>query len=289
MSFCAAAAAGILLCGCAAVPGNSLLLTEGQGKLMKEVMERKDKIISLSRREADRGKPVLLLLPGATEDPTEMMDIAREWRGDYNVFLYSYNYHERVEKVAADLTSEMTRLKTENHGKVTVLVYCYSAIVFREAVILGGERTLFADASLIQLAPTAGGSHLARAMKFPVLAFFVALASHPSAAENPYGRFAEKLWDGAGNKKFYEVINPQRMQTFVVEGDTHSLAGVRDENVQRRYKNGIGPNVVVIPASAGVTHEYFPTQPAGLEYLKPCWKFPINLLGVPLPRPGQKT
>ena len=39
-------------------------------------------------------------------------------------------------------------------------------------------------------------------------------------------------------------------------------------DVRARYCNGIGPNVVVIPKSAGVTHDYFPTQPAALAYLR---------------------
>jgi hypothetical protein len=280
-----AVVAGALLNGCTTVPGNPLLLTEGHGNLMKEVMERKDKIISLSPLDPD--KPALLLLHGATDDPTEMMDIVREWRGQYNVFLYSYNYHNRVEKAAADLTCEMTKLKAENRfpPTVTVLVYSYSAIVFREAVITGKETGLFANASLIQLVPTAGGSFMARTLRFPIAAFLVSLASATSTAENPYGSFAEKIWDGAGNKKFYEVINPLRMHTILVEGDSHSLAGVKNKNVQRRYKNGIGPNVVVIPKSTGVTHDYFPTQPAALAYLRTILELPHNLDEPSIPKP----
>ena len=38
--------------------------------------------------------------------------------------------------------------------------------------------------------------------------------------------------------------------------------------VMNVFVKSIGMNVVVIPKSAGVTHEYFPTQPAGLAYLR---------------------
>ncbi|MGZ5508321.1 MAG: hypothetical protein ACXWKH_18265 [Limisphaerales bacterium] len=273
-----------LLGGCSTTtaPTNLLLLNEGRCDLMQQVMERKDKIIQLSSPELDGDKPILLLLHGATDDPTEMMNIVREWRGKYNVFLYSYNYHNRAQKSAEDFTSEMKKLKSENPSPrmVTVLVYSYSAIVFRASVIMGHDRALFADVSLIQLVPTAGGSFLALSMNFPVVRSLVSWASPSSAAENPYGSFAKMLWDGAGNKKFYEVINPQRVHTILLEGDSHSLAHVKNKNVQRRYKNGIGTNVVVIPISAGATHDDFPNQPAALVYLRRMLELPHDHDGI---------
>jgi hypothetical protein len=105
-------------------------------------------------------------------------------------------------------------------------------------------------------------------MWFPGINNLVSLFSKPSAAVCPYGRLAKELWEGEGNRRFYEAINPKGMVTLLLEGDTHSLAGVRNQRVQRRYKNGIGPNVILIPKSAGVTHEYFPTEQAGLYYLR---------------------
>jgi len=86
---------------------------------------------------------------------------------------------------------------------------------------------------------------------------------------------AKKIWEGEGNEKFYSVINPRRMQTILVEGDSHSLARVRNAKVQRRYKNGIGQNVTIIPKGAGVDHDYFPTEPAALEYLKKALELPV--------------
>jgi hypothetical protein len=261
--------AAMLSSGCASVTRNKISVAAIPDRRVEEVMERKGNIVHLSA-DAERNRPVLVLLHGATADPTEMMEIARQWRKDYDVFLFSYNYHEPVEKVAAEFTREMERLKVENrlNERVTVVAYSYAAIVFREAVITAGDRTLFSDDSLIQLVPTAGGSRLAWAMQIRVLALLVGLASNPSAAENPYGSFAKKIWEGEGNDKFYAIINPRRMQTILVEGDSHSLARVRNKKVQRRYKNGIGENVVTIPKGAGVNHDYFPTEPAALEYLK---------------------
>ncbi len=134
---------------------------------MKCIMAREDKIDCVSSTETISGKPVLLLLHGATDDPTEMMEIAREWRGKYDVYLFTYNYHRRVQKVAADFVNELKRLKAEHRqgGGMTIVVYSYAAIVFREAVITADDRTLFSDTSLIQLCPTAGGSFLARGLK----------------------------------------------------------------------------------------------------------------------------
>jgi hypothetical protein len=43
-----------------------------------------------------------------------------------------------------------------------------------------------------------------------------------------------------------------------------------------RYHNGIGPNFVVIPKSAGISHDYFPTQPAALEYLRKLLEPPVD-------------
>jgi hypothetical protein len=268
--------AGVVLSGCATAIQSKFNTALFQVSTARQVMERKGKIVQLSG-EIEHKKPGLVLMHGATADPSEMMEIARIWRDDYDVFLFSYNYHEPVEKVASEFTREMTRLKTVNllSERVTVVTYSYSAIVFREAVITAPDRTLFSDDSLIQLAPTAGGSHLAWAMRVRLLALFVGLVSNPSVAEDPYGSFAKRIWDGEGNKKFYDVIKPRRMQTILVEGDSHSLAGVRNKKVLRRYQNGIGENVIVIPKGAGVDHDYFPTEPAALEYLRKALELPV--------------
>jgi len=232
-------------------------------------MARKDRIICLSP-DSDRGKPVLLLLHGATDDPTEMMDIARQWRGKYDVFLYSYNFHQRVEKVGRDFVNEIKRLQSQNAlaENATVIVFSYSAVVFREAVIATKDNSLFSGMSLIQLVPTAGGSHQAKWMCIPVFGPLAAWASKPSDAENPYGNVARKLWGGAGNAKFYQVIPRDRVFTILLEQDSHSLANAMSKRVRQRYLNGIGTNVVVIPDAAGVNHEYFPTNLTALLYLK---------------------
>jgi hypothetical protein len=268
--------AGVILSGCTTVAtGNfdTFAVTESK---KKEVMERKGNLVQLSA-ESENTRPVLVLLHGATPDPSEMMEIARQWKNEYAVFLFSYNYHEPVRIVAAQFTREMQRLKAQNRpgGRVTVVAYSYAAIIFREAVITASDRALFSEASLIQLAPTAGGSHLAWAMQVRLLALLVGLVSNPSVAEDPYGSFAKEIWEGEGNEKFYAVINPSRMQTILVEGDSHSLARVRNQKIQRRYKNGIGQNVVTIPKGSGVDHDYFPTEPAALEYLKKALELPL--------------
>jgi len=231
-------------------------------------MQRNDRLIQLS--DPDCKKPPLVLIHGATDDPTEMMAIAREWRNQYNVFLYSYNYHKRVEKIATDLIKELKRLKTKVlfSGDATVIAFSYGATVFREAVILSPDSSLFSGDRLIQLVPTAGGSFFARGMENRLASFVISMASKPAAAANPYGEIAKQVWDGEGNEKFYSVINAKRVQTILVEGDANSVARIKDEGVLRRYKNGIGENVIVVPRSAGVTHEYFPVEPAGLEFLR---------------------
>src|SRR5580698_1306178 len=104
-----------LLTGCTTVPENPLRSGKGDLAVMKEIMAREDKIVHVESPEPDGGKPVLLLLHGATDDPTEMMDIVREWRGQYDVYLFAYNYHRRVQKVATDFVNELKRLKVENN------------------------------------------------------------------------------------------------------------------------------------------------------------------------------
>ena len=261
---------GSFVTGCTTPSKSKWFAENGKNAVLGEVMKRRDKIIQLSSEETAGNKPVLVLLHGATDDPTEMMDIVSEWSGTYDVFLYVYNFHKPVEKVAADFAGEMKRIESENRlcDHATVVVYSYSAIVFREAVISANDRSLFSGVSLIQLVPTAGGSHLARGMRYPFIAWIVSLVSKSSRAENPYGRFAEQIWDGDGNRKFYEVIKPDRMHTILLDDDTHSLAHVSDKMVQERYDNGIGTNVVVIPQSAGVTHDYFPTNQVALGYMR---------------------
>jgi len=265
--------AAIVLGGCSTAPMDALLTREGKNDVMEQVMARRDKIIWLSAQDFQRNKPVLLLLHGATDDPTEMLEIYKEWRWKYNVCLYSYNYHRSIKKVAADLAGGMKilRAKMETNSpnqNMTVITFSYSAIVFRMAVIIADDPTLFSNVSLIQLVPTAGGSFVARGMGFPMVASLVFPFSKPSVAENPYGSLAEKIWDGEGNRKFYEAINLARVNTILIEDDRNSLAGVKDEKIHRRYENGIGTNVMVIPKSMGVIHEYFPTNSVGLQYLR---------------------
>jgi hypothetical protein len=281
--------AGVVLSGCTTVARGKFDTSAIAEPKEKEVMERRGNIVQLSG-DSKNTAPVLVLMHGATDDPSEMMRIATQWKKEYSVFLFSYNYHEPIRKVASEFTREMQRLKTENRlgERVTVIAYSYAAIVFRQAVITAPDRTLFSEASLIQLAPTAGGSRLAWAMQIRLLALLVGLVSNPSAAENPYGSFAKQIWEGEGNDKFYAVINPRRMQTILVEGDSHSLARVRNKKVQRRYKNGIGENVVTIPKGAGVNHDYFPTEPAALEYLRRALELPWAASNPPQNLPGYR-
>jgi len=250
-----------------------------------EIMQRDDRLVQLS--DPNCQKPPLFLIHGATDDPTEMIAIAREWRNEYNVFLYSYNYHKRVEKVAADFVNELRRLKGKGlAANATVIAYSYGAIVFRDAVILSPDSSLFAGDRLIQIAPTAAGSFFARGMENRVAAFVISTASKPSAAANPYGDFAKRVWEGPGNEKFYSVIDPKRMLTIVVEGDPNSVSRIQDEKIQRRYKNGIGENVIMVPRSAGVSHAYFVVEPAGLECLRKVMESPnMRVDGAKSPPP----
>jgi len=261
---------GGLICGCAHLPANLLLSQKGDNAAMKAVMKRNDSIIQLSSKESGGNRPVLLLLHGATDDPTEMMDIVRDWRGKYDVFLYSYNYHRRIQRVAADFVQQVKQLKSDiGSGRgITIVVFSYGAVVFREAVVDADDRTLFSNVTLIQLAPTAGGSYLARGLKNSVTAWLVFLVSRPTHAEDPYSGLANRMWAGEGNQRFYRAIAPARMHTILLEGDPHSLANVSDSRIREHYCNGIGFNVVVIPKSTGATHDYLPTNPAALEYLR---------------------
>jgi hypothetical protein len=250
---------------------------QAQSDVMKAVMERNDRIILLSGETLAPDRPVLLLLHGATDDPSEMLAIAGQWAKAYNVFLYSYNFHHSIERLASDLVQELKGLRamietlTEPASvarDVTVITYSYSASVFRKAVLLAEDKALFSGVSLIQIVPTAGGSLQARIMENRIAASVISAASKPSAAENPFGSIAEELWDDEGTSRFDKAISPDRVRTLLVEADSHSLANIPDDEVQQRYRNGIGSNVVVIPKEFGVTHENFPNHPVGLDYLK---------------------
>lgn len=258
----------IFFAGCAILPFNSASTNPNQLKQSKGANGKNRLIVLLP------DKPILVLLHGATEDRMEMAPLGRPWMETHNVILYSYNFHDRIDKIAAEFVMEMKRLRArEGHGEadsrnMTVVAYSYGATVFRKAVLLSDDDRLFAGASLIQLVPTAGGSFLARTMGNPVASTLVSLASKSSAAGNPYGSIAKELWDDEGNKRFCEVINPARMHTFLVEDDSHSLSRVRNKEIRRRYRNGIGTNVVVIPKAVGITHENFPAHAAASGYLR---------------------
>src|SRR5207302_9075114 len=110
--------------------------------VMRELMARNDKIVLLSSRELVRDKPVLVMLHGATEDPTEMMEIFRESRPDHNVLLYVYNHHRSIKRVASDFVGEMKQLRAKMDllrpgapvQHLTFITFSYSAAIFRQAV-----------------------------------------------------------------------------------------------------------------------------------------------------------
>lgn len=263
--------------GCSTIPAYPLAGPHGRRDVMKEVMACNNRLVLLSAQEFQRGRPVLVLLHGATDDPSEMMTLANERLITHNVFLYSYDYHRSLTRLARDFVKEMEALRLAQPQSFvdqagdrtwTVLSYSYSALIVRKAVLLAGEAELFRSAAVVQLVPTAGGSFLARSVGNPVAASLMSLASKFSAAENPYGGQAEQLWGGDGNRKFYAAIDGRKMRTLLVEGDPHCLARVANEAVQQRYQSGIGPNVVTIPKSSGVTHENFPNHPVALEFVR---------------------
>src|SRR5438552_18209124 len=77
---------GMLLTGCATMPANKALWAEDSQALLKQVMERKNRIVHVSPEGRSGEKYVLLLLHGATVDSTVMTDIVNEYRGHYEVF-----------------------------------------------------------------------------------------------------------------------------------------------------------------------------------------------------------
>ena len=259
--------------GCALAPSANRNGSAVSTRVMQEIRKRPDRIFLLTSAELIPHRPIVLLLHGATDDPSEMMNIAGLWSRTHNVLLYSYNFHEPLDTVASNLVKELQELDARRRATgatndgMTVITYSYSATVFRKAVLLAPEGTLFRDLSLIQLVPTAGGSFLARKMDNALMKSLVSIASKPSAAENPYGKAATELWGDAGTRVFRERIDPRRMFTVLVTHDPHSLAFIDDPAVRRRYENGIGNNVVVIPERFGVTHDNAPNHPVALEYL----------------------
>src|SRR5438128_2073186 len=99
------------LTGCSTLGKNKLLNETHEARVVREIMARNGKIVLLSPRDLDRKKPVLVLLHGATEDPTEMMEIVRDCSGKYNVLLYAYNHHRSIKRLACDFVSEMGSLR----------------------------------------------------------------------------------------------------------------------------------------------------------------------------------
>lgn len=267
----------VVLTGCCSRQGKHDLCARPEAATLREIMARRDRILLLSSPRLDPGKPVLVVLHGATEDPTEMMEIVRECSGTHNVLLYVYNHHRFIRKLASDFNREMEllreRLKRAGADadlvqNVSILTFSFSAAVFRQAVLLSKDSTLYACATVIQIVPTAGGSYLARGMGLPLVGPLVSLASKPSAAENPYGRISARLWGDRANQQFYRIINFERVHSILVEGDPHSLAQASTEELRKRYRNGVGPNITFFAKSTGVVHEYAPSHPAVVKCVR---------------------
>src|SRR5258706_4326747 len=142
--------------GCGTLGTNKVPNESHEARVMREIMARNDKMVLLSSHELVRDKPVLVMLHGATEDPTEMMEIFRESRPDHNVVLYVYNHHRSIKKVASDFVGEMKQLRAKmdllEQGapvqRLTFITFSYSAAIFRKAVLLSPDKVLFSDASV---------------------------------------------------------------------------------------------------------------------------------------------
>jgi hypothetical protein len=268
--------AGLLLIGCDAMTPRHIPALEDNSPVMQDVRARQDKIVLLTPLPMNRKKSVLLLLHGATADPTEMMEIAKAFSDKYNVLIYSYDFHQRIDKVATELAGELrTWVARDNkqawwHSPVenmTVVTFSYSAAVFRKAVLVANDPALFSRVNLIQLVPTAGGSYLAREMGTNRLAGFISELSEPAAVQNPHGPIAGEIWGDEATMKFNEAIKPARVHSIILQDDPNSVAQLNDPAIQKRYRNGIGRNVMMVPKTAGVEHANFPLQPVAVDYL----------------------
>src|SRR6185369_2872814 len=101
----------VALNGCRTAPLPAMPALGAGAQEIDEAMLKNDEIVLLSSDRLDRTKPMLLLLHGATEDPMEMADIAKEWEENYNVLLYAHNFHEPIKVVASHLAREMKSLR----------------------------------------------------------------------------------------------------------------------------------------------------------------------------------
>ncbi len=233
-----------------------------------EGIRHNNKVVPLSPTPLDPGKPVLLLIHGATDDPSEMLDIFRQSENRYNVFLFAFNFHHPVKRIGFELVKQIRAMQKEYSfaTNMTVIDYSYSAIVFRQAVLCADEE-LFVQARIIQLVPTSGGSFMARMLKSHWASFLVSMASNVSAAQNPYGRISREVWGQEGTKKFNERV--KSVESILVEGDPHCLANISDPRIRQMYTNGISHGeVFIIPRSTGANHDNFPTNPVVLQFLK---------------------
>lgn len=262
--------AAVLLGACASNRPQNLGGFAADSPTIRQIMRMDDQLIAVSPNDPTAAKPILILVHGATKDPTEMLFISEACKDSYESYLFSFDFHRPLEKVARDLIAELTQNR-EHWGRsreIAFVVYSYSAIVFREAVLLADDPALFRETSLIQIVPTAGGSALARPMRIPLLAWAVARASEAGRAENPYGPLSEHLWGCESQRIFSSAIDSNRVCSLILEKDAHSFANATNVRLRQHFLNGAGPRFEVIPKSSGLKHGYFPTQPAALPYVK---------------------
>ncbi|MCB9756861.1 MAG: alpha/beta hydrolase [Candidatus Omnitrophica bacterium] len=209
-------------------------------------------------KEFDSTKPTVLFIHGATKEggAITFVDAFKEYYQDANLIAFQFDDSRTLEEIAQDLKTRWQDFqRRHNVDNVIVVAHSYGNIVLRQAVV--DDQTLFAQAAVIEVAPTHGGS--ARAMDYGGV-FSKAVTTllgfeNISKAQDPKGLIQASLYTEG------QALPFSSRMTFLVEGDENnppakleSELSPDEKTFNNNFKSGLKNSDVRYLKGRDITH-----------------------------------
>jgi hypothetical protein len=176
----------------------------------------------------DETLPALVFVPGANSPPDTFNKYMQNFQGRYNMFIFFYNYLDRLNETAGFLNQELKRSTLiTSTANVVFIAHSFGNNILMRTVLDSEESSFFKRCQVIRLTPTVAGSRKACNASRKFRQFFMGFVSllpqvkdyrEIAAAQDPLGVTIQSLVSGFDH--FKDKVNV--VHTFAVLGDSHS-------------------------------------------------------------------